>query len=77
MLPNIGPEFVEALLSRATNKPAMHTSPAAAQSAPACKRRNRLALFQGFTLPVLPRILTVVTIKWMVYLILMLFLICL
>jgi len=77
MLPNIGPEFVEALLSRATSKPARHTSPAASQSAPACKRLDRLALFRGFTLPVLSRILTVVTSKWMVYLILMLILKCL
>jgi hypothetical protein len=77
MLPNIGPEFVEALLSRATNKPATHTSPAASQSAAECKRLDRRAPFRGLTLPVLSRILPVVTSNWMVYLILMLILICL
>jgi hypothetical protein len=77
MLPNIGPEFVEALLSRATNKPASHTSSAASHSAPPCRRLDRLASLGGFTLPVLSRILPVVTSKWLVYLILMLILICL
>jgi hypothetical protein len=71
MLPNTGPEFVEALLSRATNKPATHTSLASSQSAPACKRPNRRASFQAFMLLVLSRILAIVTSKWMVYLILM------
>jgi hypothetical protein len=71
MLPNIGPEFVEALLSRATNKPAAHISPAASQNAPACKRLDRRVSFQHFTLLVLSRILAAVTSKWMVYLILM------
>jgi hypothetical protein len=77
MLPNIGPEFAEALLSRATNKPATHTSPAASQSAPVCKGPDRLASFRFFTLLVLSRILAIVTSKWMVYLILMLILKCL
>jgi hypothetical protein len=77
MLPNIGPEFVEALLSRATSKPASHASPAASQSAPPCRRLGRLESCRGFTLPVLSRILQVVTSKWMVYLILMLILMCL
>jgi hypothetical protein len=71
MLPNIGPEFVEALLSRATNEPATHTSPAASQSAPECKRLDRRAPFQRLALLVLFRILGIVTSKWMVYLILM------
>jgi hypothetical protein len=71
MLPNIGPEFVEALLSRATNKPASHTSPAASQSVRECKRLDRRAPFQRVTLLVLSRILGIVTSKWMVYLILM------
>jgi hypothetical protein len=70
MLPNIGPEFVEALLSRATNKRGRHTSLAGSQSVPPCNKLDRLASFRGFTLPVLSRILTVVTSKWMVYLIL-------
>jgi hypothetical protein len=69
MLPNIGPEFVEALLSRATNKPATHTSPAASQGAAECKRVDRRAL-RSVTLLVLSRILGIVTSKWMVYLIL-------
>jgi hypothetical protein len=77
MLPNIGPEFVEALLSRATNKSATHTSPANSQSAAECKRPDCLASFRVLTLSVLSRILPVVTSKWMVYLILMLILICL
>ena len=76
MLPNIGPEFVEALLSRTTSKPASHTSQAASQRARPC-RLGRLASFKGFKLPVLSRILPVVTSKWLVYLILMLILICL
>jgi hypothetical protein len=71
MLPNIGPEFVETLLSRVTNKPATHTSPAASQSAPVCKELDRHTSFQRFTLPVLSHILAIVTSKWMVYLILM------
>jgi hypothetical protein len=71
MLPNIGPEFVEALLSRATNKPATHTSPAASQSAPVCKKLHRLVPFQRFTHLVLSRILAIVTRSWSVYLILM------
>jgi hypothetical protein len=71
MLPNIGPEFVEALLSRVTNEPARHTSPAASQSAPECKGLDRLASFGCFTFLVLSRILGIVTSKWMVYLILM------
>jgi hypothetical protein len=71
MLPNIGTEFVEALLSRATNKPATHTSPAASQDAAECKRVDRRALFRRVTLLVLSRILGIVTSKWMVYLILM------
>jgi hypothetical protein len=71
MLPNIGPEFVEALLSRATNKPATHTSPAASQGAAECKRVDCRALFRSVTLLVLSRILGIVTSKWMVYLILM------
>jgi hypothetical protein len=70
MLPNIGPEFVEALLSRATNKPATHTSPAASQSAAECKRLDRRASFKGLTSLFFPRILPVVTSKRMVYLIL-------
>jgi hypothetical protein len=77
MLPNIGPEFVEALLSRAPNERPTHTSHAASQSAPPRKGLDRLAPFRGFAFPVLSRILTVVKIKWMVYLILMLILICL
>jgi len=71
MLPNIGPEFVEALLSRATNKPATHTSPAASQGAPVCKGLDRLASFRYFALLVFSSILAMVTSKWMVYLILM------
>jgi hypothetical protein len=71
MLPNIGPEFVEALLSRATNKPATHTLPRASQNAPVYKRLDRLVSCQRFTHFVLSRILAIVTSKWMVYLILM------
>jgi hypothetical protein len=57
MLPNIGPEFVEALLSRATSKPASHASTAASQSVPVCKRLDRRAPFRRITLLVLSRIL--------------------
>jgi hypothetical protein len=71
MLPNIGPEFVEALLSRATNMPASRTSRGASQSAPECKRLDRRAPFRRVTLLVLSCILGIVTSKWMVYLILM------
>ena len=77
MLPDIGPEFVDALLSRATNKPASHTSPAASQSVPPCRRLGRLASFRGVTLPALSHILTAVMRERIVYLILMLILICL
>jgi hypothetical protein len=70
MLPNMGPEFVEALLSLGTNKPATHTSSAASRSAPACQRLDRLASFGRSTLLALLHILTVLTSKWMVYLIL-------
>lgn len=70
MLPNIGPEFVEALLSRGTNKPASHTSPAASQGAPECKRFDRVAPFRRFMRRALSHILVVITSKWMVYLIL-------
>jgi hypothetical protein len=76
MLPNIGPEFVEALLSRATNKPARHTLPAGSQSVPPCKMLDRLASVGGFRLSALSHILTAVASEWMVYLILMLILIC-
>ena len=71
MLPNIGPEFVEALLSLAANEPATHTSPAASQSAPAYKRLDRLAPCRRIKPLVVSRILGIVTSKWMVYLILM------
>jgi hypothetical protein len=71
MLPNIGPEFVEALLSRAPNGRPTYTSPAASQSAPASQRLDRLASFGRSTLLALFHILTVLTSKWMVYLILM------
>jgi len=77
MLPNIGPEFVEALLSRAPNERPAHTSHAASQSEAACKRLDRLASFQRLTLLALSGILKVATSMWMVYLILMLILICL
>ena len=70
MLPNIGPEIVEALLSRATNKSATHTSPAASQNAPVCKGLDRLASFRRITLLVLSHILAIVTSKWMAYVIL-------
>jgi hypothetical protein len=70
MVPNVGPEFVEALLSRATNKPAAHTSPAVSQSAPVCEGLDRHASFRCFSLLVLSRILAIVTSKWMVYFIL-------
>lgn len=76
MLPNVGPEFVEAVLSLGTNKPAMHPSPAASQSGPAGKRLDRPASFGRSTLLALFHILTVLTSKWMVYLILM-YLLCL
>jgi hypothetical protein len=70
MVPNIGPEFVEALLSRATNKPGTHTSPAASQSSPVCKGLDRPASFRRITLLVLSHILAMVTSKWMAYIIL-------
>jgi hypothetical protein len=77
MLPNIGPEFVEALLSRAAKEPAWRMLPAASQNALPWKRLDRPASFRDFTLPALSHILTAVTSEWMVYLILMLILICL
>jgi hypothetical protein len=70
MLPHMGPEFVEALRSRATNRPATDTPRAISQSPYACKRLDRLAPFQRVTLLFLSRILAVVTSKWMIYLIL-------
>jgi hypothetical protein len=71
MLPNIGPEFVEALLSRATNEPATHASPAASQSAPAFKKLDRLAPCRRKAILVVSRILAIVTSKWVIYLILL------
>jgi hypothetical protein len=70
MLPHIGPEFVEALQSLATNRPATDTARATSPSASACKRVDRLAPFQRVTLVVLSRISAVITSKWMIYLVL-------
>jgi hypothetical protein len=70
MLPHMGPEFVEALRSLATNRPATDTSGAVPQSPYACKRLNRLAPFQRVAVLVFSRILAIVTSKWMIYLIL-------
>jgi hypothetical protein len=66
MLPHMGPEFVEALRSLATNRPTTDTSRATSPTAPACKRLDRLAPFQRDTLVVLSRILAVITSKWMI-----------
>jgi hypothetical protein len=70
MLPHMGPEFVEALRSLATNRPDTDTSQATSQSAPACKKLDCLAPCRRITLLVVSRILAVVTSKWMIYLIL-------
>jgi hypothetical protein len=70
MLPHMGPEFVEALQSLATNRPATDTARAASPSAPAFQRLDRLAPFQRVTLVVLSHILAVITSKWMIYLVL-------
>jgi len=66
MLPHMGPEFVEALT---TNRPATDTSRATSQSAPACKRLDRLPPFQRVTVLVFSRILAIVMSKWIIYLI--------
>ena len=71
MLPNIGPEFVEALLSRTTNKLASLTECASTQKA------RSPCFIQGFYAPCSFPHPAVVTSKWMVYLSLMLILICL
>jgi hypothetical protein len=70
MLPHMGPEFVEALRSLATNRPDTDTSRATSQSAPARERLDHLAPCRRITLLVFSRILAVVTSKWMIYLIL-------
>ena len=51
MLPHMGPEFVEALRSLATNRPATDTARATSPSALACKGLDRLAPFQFLSRP--------------------------
>jgi hypothetical protein len=67
MLPYMGPEFVEALRSLATNRPATDTARATSPSALACKGLDRLAPFQRVRLVVLSCILAVITSRWMIY----------
>jgi hypothetical protein len=71
MLPHMGPEFVEALRYLATSRPATDTSLATSQSAPVCKKLDRLASCRRITLLVVSNILAIVTSKWMLYLILL------
>ena len=64
---HIGPEFVEALTSRAVDKSAVDTSPAVSHGPHPCEEQEHLTAFEHLASLLRAFFLAGVTIKWLLF----------